>query len=230
MSEVVVNPYRFAISMTEVFAENYDSTTGWTQNGGITIDSASYPNVCHFNAIPDNNWGNYAYKSMGVTVSDTEQKSEIFLGDLSASGDGTNPYCFQLSDGTNTTITSANQDMIGFQILLYSNDAPKDWRIAIISKEGSNALTRSTGNIQVTDAPSGKGDYYLSLHRTTSTNVDLHIYEGTWGGTEISGSPVSHTISSSIGSLSNVLHCGGGDGGAGGGTNLDFDNLTVYEP
>ena len=210
---------------TPYFEDNFDSTSGWSNSGKITVDSG-VANKVYYNGVPDNETGNHATRALGVTLSDTEWIAQIEWDSLTpeSGGDGTNPLFCLFAAGTTTAVKSANQDFIGIAVHTASNN-PWGGGISVCHKDGSSSYVSGSGD-QITISASTK--YYIRLERTGSTGARLSVYSDSFGGTHVSGSPETYTIPSTIGSLNSLIFVDSQTGGGGGETYITADNLKVW--
>ena len=208
------------------FEDNFNSTTGWTNSGKITVNS-SIANKLKYTGVPDNETGNHATRALGITLDDENWIAEIELDSLvgESGGDGTNPLFLIFSAGTTTTVKSANQDFIGIAIHTVSNN-PTVFELSACYKDGSNSFSGQAGGSRIGVPINTKR--YIRLERTSATGVRLSIYSDSFGGTHVTDSPRTYTIPSTIGSLNSLIFVDAQTGGAGGETHLTADNLKVW--
>ena len=207
------------------FEDDFDSTSGWSNSGKITVDSG-VANKVYYNGVPDNETGNHATRALGVTLSDTEWIAQIEWDSLTpeSGGDGTNPLFCLFAAGTTTTVKSANQDFIGIAVHTTSN-SPWVGGLSACHKDGSSSYVSGSGD-KIGISASTK--YYIRLERTADDEVRLSIYSDSFGGTHVSGSPETYTIPTTIGSLNSLIFVDAQTGGGGGETYITADNLKVW--
>ena len=205
------------------FEDNFNSTTGWTNNGKISVNSG-VANKLYYNSVPDNETGNHATRALGITLDDANWIAEIEWDSLTVNGDGTNPLFCLFAAGTTTAVKSANQDFIGMALHTTAN-GPWGGGISVCHKDGTGSYTAHEAD-RIVIALSTK--YYIRLERTADVSVRLSIYSDSFGGTHISGSPETYTIPSTIGSLNSLIFVDAQTGGGGGGSYITADNLKVW--
>ena len=197
------------------FTENYTDTTGFTAIGtGVLVDDVSFPNVLKFNATPANA-DHRQHKALGLTLSDSSWSLDFDLNFQAVAGDAVFNV-LALTAGTGDPST-ASQDSLG--IALYGGSG---WYMRY--KDGAGSATLST----LLTAATAQQEY-LTLARTSTTNLRLSFFTNATRTTHRASSPYDFTIPSSVGSLTTLQH-GGNPGDLVSKTvTLEIDNLVLTQ-
>lgn len=190
------------IGGTEVLSDDFSSDTWQIVGTAITISGGSLSAV----SFPDNA-NHWEWKALGVTMSDTAWYVDFPFKITSLSS---SPV-FALTDQS-TSNWYANGDGLG------GDTSGRDPRL--ISVDGGSRSADSGGWFTRTDSV----QYYDRVARNSSTQTQYNVYSDSGYTTNVSGSPDTFTVPSTIMGLDHIVY--GGNGGGGGGT-IDWEVLDV---
>ncbi len=194
-----------------VFSDNF-STNNWqsviSNPGQLTINNGALNyngTVCSTE--------NRVYKSLNATLSNNYWKAETeFVIYPNASGNGVGANVIGLAAGNqdlfgnfpNGAWSESNQDAL---LVNFLSASPYDgtftnWYFNIIEKKGT---VRSASNVAIATV-SGINKYYIRLERTSSSTAMLSIFSDAAKTIHIPGSPITHTINSTITGLNTIHH------------------------
>ncbi|HTA84062.1 MAG TPA: T9SS type A sorting domain-containing protein [Bacteroidia bacterium] len=193
-----------------VFTNNFSSTAGWTNvgNGESNISGGTFNLVNAYGSAY-----NKDYHSLGKTLSDTYFKAEcqFTINSANPSGYGVGSLIMGLTAGTldffsydaSGSYAATAQDAIGVDINSpsASDNNINDWDIFIASKKGST-LASSSPILAISTI----GTYYVRLERTSKGMTKLSVFSDSTFTTNITGSPVTFAIDSTITGLNTVQH------------------------
>lgn len=199
------------------FSDSYTTNSGWISAGSnVLVDDSSFPDQLKFNAAAGGA-DNRQYKSLGTTASNSIWTAK-FDWKQTADANGPDALIFVLSAGIGDP-SSANQDEIG---VWYENPSGTR-RLTAFYKDGSGGITLGSFITQTQGT-----QYYLTLERTSTTNVKLSIFTDAARTAHTTGSPINLTIPSTVVGLTTIQHSVRNSGGSASATlTAEIDNLTI---
>ena len=198
-------------TMEPTFRDEY--TGGWTTNSGTGVAVSGGEVTWNIAG----NQSNQISKAIGSTLSDTAWVAQ-FEVELSAYSSG-EANIVALSSGTSVQSQSSTDNSIicGFGDV---------GRYVVWVRTGNGTDYSNLGSI---DRPANGTRHYITLIRTSSTEVKLYVRTGSHTGSQVANSPQTITTQiSNVTGLSNVLHGGWNTGNSGRTLTMVGDNLKIY--
>ena len=206
MSNFLVNSFiEFPEAGAFPFTWIYDDTANWTKNGTtVTVDDV-IAGICYGNGQTANTFEGVSKPFDSVddeAISDSEWYMKFdFIIDS-----GLNYYSkpFLLTAGAGNPQT-ADQDAIGFGFNgAVSSNATVFWMWKIGS--GSFSFISTTDHSGDNLALVKDTQYYITLTRTSTTNITIYVYTDSDRTSQITNSPQSYNMSADIGGLTHLQH------------------------
>tara|TARA_R110000824_G_C14853296_1_gene640350 strand:- start:8 stop:622 length:615 start_codon:yes stop_codon:yes gene_type:complete len=197
--------------MEPTFRDEY--TGGWTTNSGTGVAVSGGEVTWNIAG----NQSNQISKAIGSTLSDTAWVAQ-FEVELSAYSSG-EANIVALSSGTSVQSQSSTDNSIicGFGDV---------GRYVVWVRTGNGTDYSNLGSI---DRPANGTRHYITLIRTSSTEVKLYVRTGSHTGSQVANSPQTITTQiSNVTGLSNVLHGGWNTGQSSRTLTMVGDNLKIY--
>ena len=197
---------------TPTFEDDY--TSGWTTNAGtgVTLSGGEVTwNIA-------GNQSNQISKAIGSTLSDTQWVLQFEI-ELSAYSSG-EANIIALSSGTSVQgqTSTDNSIICGFGDV---------GRYNVWVRTGNGTDYSSLGSI---DKPANGTRHYITLIRTSSSEVKLYVRTGSHTGSQVTNSPQTITTEiSNVTGLDNVLHGGWNTGTASRTLTMVGDNVKIYD-
>lgn len=182
------------------FTDNYTNDSEWTSidNGGITVDVASFPDVVQWFG-EHNGATDRVARNLGFNLSDTSWTADF---DFNITDTVQFPaiVLFSLSDGTGDPFT-ANQDSLMVVPFFGGN-----LDIEMAYKDGSGSLVQSVGD-SLFFALNYSTTYYGTFTRLGATSAKLSVFTDSGRTTHVFGSPITwDAIPSTVDGLNTLLH------------------------
>ena len=205
------------------FKDNYDDTSSWAKTGTtVTVDDGLAGKA--FGNGNTANGYDYVSKAIGTTLSDTTWTTTFdFIIDSNADYYSA-PILFTAGSGNPHT---SNQDAIGYG---FNGNSSGDAQLFWMWKVGSGSFSFiSTSNYDSNMLNLVKGQqYYVTLTRTLSNNITVNVYTNEARTSQVTNSPHSYALDSSIGGLTHVTHAMSPDTGNDQAI-FTVDNMKIYD-
>ncbi|MGH9922768.1 MAG: hypothetical protein ACRD38_08455, partial [Nitrososphaerales archaeon] len=202
--------------------ENYNSVGSWATvptsgTQPVTVDTAAFPDIVKFNAATDG-VDRRVWKSLGFGLDNAQWKLETKFNPTAAASP--NHMIIVLNSGANVNPDTTTQDRIGVAYKVVSGVN----KLFLFRADGTATETFHATGIT---APIGS-TYYITVERTSATNVKLSVFSDANRIIHVTGSPQSLTIPSSINGLNTLQHSVASTGPASASLTASIDDTTIY--
>ena len=182
------------------FKDNYDDTSSWAKTGSTVTVNDVISGICYGNGNTPNG-ADYVSKAIGTTLSDTTWITTFDFTIDSGLDYWSVPILFTAGSGNPNT---SNQDAIGFG---FNGNVSADAQIFWMWKVGSGSFSYIGTSSSGQDLRLVAGQqYYVTLTRTLSNNITINVYTDEARTSQVTNSPQSYTLDSTIGGLTHVTH------------------------
>src|SRR3989304_4447059 len=179
--------------LTPIFSDNFDSSTGWTTFGLITVDSIANPNVLRYNCVNSPNPGSQAIKTLPIPTGE-EFRIEFTHNNVGGCTGFESYAVFGLTD-TTTRIGHQFAIVPKIEYRINAGDGPDGEGIRILYRSTISDPVLSTA----TAIPMNNNTtYYVRIDKNLASIITLSMFSDSARTIHVTGSPVQLDVSSQI--------------------------------
>jgi len=180
-------------TLEPIFSDTFDSSTGWTTFGLITVDSLANPDVLRYSCVNSSNPGSQAIKTLPIPTGE-EFRIEFTHNNIGGCTSFGSFASFGLTDST-TRIGHQFTAVPKLEYRVNSGDGPNGEGIRILYRSTvSDPVLISVSAIPMTDNTT----YYVRIDKNLASIITLSMFSDSARTIHVSGSPITLDVSSQI--------------------------------